>query len=33
MSDCCKCNGNCKDEFLENLFNTYKPIKDNLIQK
>ena len=32
MSDCCKCNGNCKDEFLENLFNIYKPIKDNLIQ-
>lgn len=27
-----KCNCNKKDEFLEKLFNEYKPIKDNLIQ-
>lgn len=29
-SCCCKCNK--KDEFLEGIFNKYKPIKDNLIQ-
>ena len=28
----CKCNCNTKDEFLEKIFNTYKPEKDNLIQ-
>ena len=28
----CKCNCNKKDEFLEKIFNTYKPEKDNLIQ-
>lgn len=28
----CCCGGNKKDEFLEELFNTYKPEKDNLIQ-
>ena len=28
----CKCGCNQKDEFLEKIFNEYKPIKDNLIQ-
>ena len=28
----CKCNCNKKDEFIEKIFNTYKPEKDNLIQ-
>lgn len=28
----CECGCNQKDEFLEKLFNEYKPIKDNLIQ-
>ena len=33
ISKCeCKCGNSQKDEFLENLFNKYKPIKDNLIQ-
>jgi NADH-quinone oxidoreductase E subunit len=31
MSEC-KCNCNKKDEFLDEVFKTYKPIKDNLIQ-
>lgn len=29
---CCECGCNGKDEFLEKLFEEYKPIKDNLIQ-
>lgn len=29
---CCQCGCNKKDEFLEKLFEEYKPIKDNLIQ-
>lgn len=28
----CNCNCNKKDEFIENLFNEYLPVKDNLIQ-
>ena len=28
----CKCNCNQKDEFLSNIFSTYLPVKDNLIQ-
>lgn len=28
----CKCGANKKDKFLENLFQEYQPIKDNLIQ-
>lgn len=28
----CKCNCNKKDEFLTDIFNTYKPVKDNMIQ-
>ncbi len=31
-NESCTCNCNKKDEFLEGLLNTYKPIKDNLIQ-
>ena len=31
-NQCCTCNCNQKDEFLESLKNTYKPEKDNLIQ-
>ncbi len=28
----CKCDCNKKDKFLEEIFSTYKPVKDNLIQ-
>ncbi len=30
--NCCKCGGKPKDKFLEGIFKTYEPIKDNLIQ-
>ena len=32
VMDGCKCGGEGKDKFLEDLCNEYKPIKDNLIQ-